>query len=81
MVNIQKQAFSSCLALSRIYLKSVAPPTLEVYTSTTTGSYYVFEHIASDAKFYVPEESLSIYQNHSSWRRYKDQLVGYKFNE
>ena len=79
MVNIQHQAFGGCNALSRIYLKSVIPPTLEVYTLTTTGVYYVFDKIASDAKFYVPEESLSIYQNHSSWERYKNQIVGYDF--
>jgi hypothetical protein len=58
VTSINYQAFSDCTALKSITVKAVTPPTLD--DSAFIG-------IASDAVFYVPAESLEMYNAALGW--------------
>ena len=56
--------FTQCTSLTHILCKAVTPPTI-----TTTS---VFNKVPTSCKLYVPEESLSTYQNNQYWGVFTD---------
>lgn len=67
---IDNYAFDDCTKLRDIYCKATEPPRL--------GS-NVFRGIDSNAKIYVPTASVGAYQSNSTWRSYRNKIVGYEF--
>lgn len=68
---IGSSAFSNCNKLIAIYCTPTNPPTLDGNT--------VFNSIAFDAVFYVPQVSVDAYKTADEWKNYADQIVGYDF--
>ena len=61
-------------ALKAVYFRSYVPPTYSGMSSATGGA-------PSDVKMYVPSQTLSMYQNSSTWAAYKDYFVGYEYDD
>lgn len=64
-------AFLSSTKLESIYLRALIPPT---YTDTQMSDF-------PNLKIYVPEQSLSLYQNNAGWSPFKKYFVGYKYDD
>lgn len=71
VTSIGSSAFSNCNKLTEIYCTPTTPPTLDGNT--------VFNFIASNAVFYVPQVSVDAYKTADEWKNYADQIVGYDF--
>ena len=69
---IGKEAFYGCDGLTSVYCKAITPPSL--------GS-EVFYYNGSGHKIYVPMQSVEQYKKASGWKKYKNQIVGYNFND
>lgn len=65
---ITNQAFDGCTALEEIHLLPTTPPELT--------SINPFNGVPSNCVFYVPQASLSAYQQASYWADYASQMVG-----
>lgn len=64
-------AFLNSEKLESIYCRALVPP-----------SYYDDQMSEfPNLKFYVPEQSLSLYQNHAGWSPFKKYFVGYKYDD
>ena len=61
--------YQGCKSLSNIYCKATNPPSL---------SSYAFYYISSERTFYVPTESVWLYQT-TKWKSYANDIVGYDF--
>ena len=61
-------SFNDCAAISFLYVKAIAPPTLtDSFNSMVT------------ATIYVPAESVKAYKSADGWKEYADAIVGYNF--
>ena len=69
ITTIGELAFEDCKSLSQIYCKATNPPTL---------SSSAFNGISAKRTFYVPTESVWLYQS-TKWKTYADDIVGYDF--
>lgn len=69
ITSIGGSAFEDCKSLSQIYCKATNPPTISTYT---------FYNISSGHTFYVPTESVWLYQT-TKWKEYANDIVGYDF--
>ena len=69
VTSIGESAFEDCKSLSNIYCKATNPPSL---------SSYAFYDISSERTFYVPTESVWLYQT-TKWKSYANDIVGYDF--
>ncbi len=65
--SIGYSAFYDCRNLLNVYCKAITPPSLD-------ASFY----FQKDMKFYVPTESVWLYQT-TKWKNYADNIVGYDF--
>ncbi len=65
---MHNDVFDNCSKLESIYCRALVPPS--IYPAD-------FDNLT----IYVPEESLSLYQNHADWAPYKDHLAGYKYTD
>lgn len=64
-------AFLSSANLETIYCRALVPPT---YTDTQMSDF-------PNLKIYVPEQSLSLYQNNAGWSPFRKYFVGYKYDD
>ena len=69
-VSTIKDSFTSCPKLANIYVKATAVPVL-------SGS---FDAIPTDAKIYVPRESVDAYKSAAGWSDYASAIEPYDFN-
>ena len=69
-------AFKNCSNLTKVYCKSVTPPTL---LSDDDGDRLTFDNNHADRKIYVPAESVGAYRSATSWSTYASAIVGYNF--
>ena len=69
ITTIGELAFEDCKSLSQIYCKATNPPTL---------SSSAFNGISAKRTFYIPTESVWLYQT-TKWKEYADDIVGYDF--
>lgn len=64
-------AFLSSDNLETIYCRALIPP-----------SYYDYQMSEfPNLKFYVPEQSLALYQNHAGWAPFKKYFIGYNYTD
>ena len=70
ITEIGSSAFKDCSNLKFIYCAAITPPTI--------GS-NVFDGVHDDLAIFVPRESLTQYQESSSWRNFATRLVPYDF--
>jgi hypothetical protein len=70
ITSLGENAFGSCKSLSQIYCKAITPPKLENWDT--------FHNISDEHTFYVPTESVWLYQT-TKWKEYADDIVGYDF--
>ena len=70
VTSIGESAFEDCKSLSQIYCKAITPPKLEDWDT--------FHYISDEHTFYVPTESVWLYQT-TKWSQYADDIVGYDF--
>ena len=66
VTSISANAFSYALALSEIHFKPTTPPTV--------ANSNAFSTIPSDCIIYVPQGSLSAYQQATNWSQYSSQM-------
>lgn len=64
-------AFLNSEKLESIYCRALLPPSY--------GDYQMSEF--SNLKFYVPEQSLILYQNNVGWAPFRKYFVGYKYDD
>lgn len=64
-------AFLDSDKLETIYCRALVPPSY--------GDYQMSEF--PNLKFYVPEQSLALYQNHAGWAPFKNYFVGYNYTD
>ena len=57
--------------LEKIYCRALVPP---AYYDEQMSEFPLL-------KFYVPEQSLTLYQNNEGWSLYKKYFIGYKYND
>ena len=57
--------------LEAIYCRALVPP---LYNDDQMSDF-------PNLKFYVPEQSLALYQNNAGWSLYKKYFVGYKYTD
>ena len=69
---IGDNVFYNCSSLINVYCKATNPPFL---------CFEAFLYNAYDRKIYVPMESVKQYKMASGWKNYKNQIVGYDFND
>ena len=67
VTSIGNGAFYGCSGLTRVYCKASIPPTL---------GYSAFFNVATDAKIYVPSESVSKYKSATNWSSYSSKITG-----
>lgn len=60
-------AFSWCTKLKKIYVYNPVPPTID-----TLAYYHSFDQVPRSATVYVPQGSLSAYQNAPGWNRFSN---------
>ncbi len=70
VISVEANAFQSCVNLTKIYFKSITPP---------TGAVLMFDDIAPTAKIYVPKESVEAYKNSEYWSIHADRIEGCDF--
>ena len=70
ITEIGGSAFAYCSSLSNIYCKAPNPPTISEYNT--------FFNIPKERTFYVPTESVWLYQT-TKWKSYANDIVGYDF--
>lgn len=63
VTNIEMYAFNGCKEITSIYLKCTTPPTI-------TNNYVFTDPIYSSATLYVPQGTLSAYQNANIWKSF-----------
>ncbi len=68
ITTIEDYVFYECSSLTEITCKSTVPPTLD-------GS-HMFRACASNARIYVPIESIDTYKTATGWSEYADMIVG-----
>lgn len=66
ITQIGQAAFWRCTSLQKVYCERTTPP---------TGSSYMFNEIASDAKIYVPAGSGNAYKTANYWKNYASMIV------
>ena len=66
--------FYGCTTLSELYCKSVFPP-------VASSRFLDYEYRPINCMIYVPKESVALYKSAKYWSDYKDQIVGYDFDE
>lgn len=71
VTRIGAAAFCGCDKLKTIYCKPTIPPTMGMHAFLTN----------STKTFYVPQESLRLYQISDRWEVYASSMVGYSFNK
>lgn len=95
VVEIEGYAFASCQDLKSITLSSglklidgcnifLGSTNLEsIYCRALIPPIYYDEQMSEfpNLKFYVPEQSLSLYQNNVGWSLFKKYFVGYKYDD
>ena len=64
-------AFLSSDKLETIYCRALVPPS---YYDNQMSEF-------PNLKFYVPEQSLTLYQNNAGWSLYRKYFVGYKYDD
>ena len=65
ITSIGELAFSNCTKLKKIYVYNPIPPTV-----CTTEIYHTFDRVPRSATVYVPQGSLSAYQNAPGWNEF-----------
>ena len=70
ITSLGENAFGNCKSLSQIYCKAITPPKLENWDT--------FHNISDEHTFYVPTESVWLYQT-TKWKEYANDIVGYDF--
>ena len=70
ITSIGSYAFYGCSSLANVCCKAINPPSL--------GNDNVFNKSVVGRKFYVPTESVWLYQS-TKWKAYTDDIVGYDF--
>ena len=68
VTSIKDAAFYGCTSLEGVYCQAELPPAL---------SPYAFHNNSENRKFYVPEDSVEIYQSAELWTTYADVIVAY----
>lgn len=69
-------AFMDCVKLEKIYVQSRTP---YANGGSESGYWNAFDNIASNAKIYVPIETIDKYLSHIRWKRYADIIEGYQY--
>ena len=64
-------AFLNSRKLESIYCRALVPP---LYYDDQMSEF-------PNLKFYVPEQSLALYQNHAGWAPFKNYFVGYNYTD
>lgn len=64
-------AFLSSDKLETIYCRALVPPS---YSDNQMSEF-------PNLKFYVPEQTLTLYQNNAGWSLYRKYFVGYKYDD
>lgn len=64
-------AFLRSVNLESIYCRALTPP---LYNDTQMNEF-------PKLKFYVPEQSLSLYQNDAGWAPFREYFVGYRYED
>ena len=73
-MELYEEPFGGDNALKRVYFRSYYPPSIRGLKSFTSS-------IPSDTKIYVPKQTLSMYQNNSTWAPYKDYFTAYEYDD
>lgn len=71
ITDLGQDPFYECNLLESVYLPVRIPPAVRLIQS----------NVPSGLKIYVPEVSLDLYKNEPNWLAYKNNLVGYHFDD
>lgn len=71
---IGENAFDNSASI--VYCKATEPPVLDKY-----NGYYAGQQFNTNATIYVPMQSVDAYKSADTWGFYKDDIVGYEFDD